>query len=75
MHEHGIPVVWATGATDPLGEWPTSMAWPDSAIRFDRGSLDRRVMTVGGMELEVLGCGGDAAGNIHPQMVRWFVAW
>ena len=69
MHEHGIPVVWATGATDPLGDWPTSMTWPDSAIRFDRGSLDRRVMTVGGMDLEVMGCGGDADGNIHP---KWF---
>jgi hypothetical protein len=69
MHEHGIPVVWATGGTDPLGDWPTSMTWPDSAIRFDRGSLDRRVMTVGGMDLEVMGCGGDADGNIHP---KWF---
>jgi len=69
MHEHDIPVVWATGASDPLGEWPTSMTWPDSSIRFDRGSLDRRVMTLGDMEVEVLGCGSDAAGDIHP---KWF---
>jgi len=69
MHEHDIPVVWATGASDPLGEWPTSITWPDSTIRFDRGSLDRRIMTLGEMEIEVLGCGSDAAGNIHP---KWF---
>ena len=69
MHEHDIPVVWATGASDPLGEWPTSITWPDSAIRFDRGSLDRRVMTLGEMEVEVLGCGSDASGDIHP---KWF---
>jgi hypothetical protein len=69
MHEHDIPVVWATGASDPLGEWPTSMTWPCSSIRFDRGSIDRRVMTLGQMEVEVLGCGSDAAGDIQPQ---WF---
>jgi DNA repair protein SbcD/Mre11 len=69
LHEHDIPVVWATGASDPLGEWPTSITWPDSTIRFDRGSLDRRVMTLGEMEVEVLGCGSDAAGDIHP---KWF---
>ncbi|MBT3890889.1 MAG: hypothetical protein HOF72_09705, partial [Planctomycetaceae bacterium] len=27
MHEHGIPVVWATGSIDPLENWPTSMTW------------------------------------------------
>ncbi|MBT7254996.1 MAG: hypothetical protein HN882_08340, partial [Planctomycetaceae bacterium] len=69
MHEHGIPVAWATGASDPLDAWPTSMAWPDSAIRFDRGMIDRRVVTLGGIEIEVLGCGSDAAGDIHP---KWF---
>jgi len=69
MHEHGIPVAWATGASDPLDAWPTSMNWPDSSIRFDRGSIDRRVMTLGGVDVEVLGCGSDAAGHIHP---KWF---
>ena len=69
MHEHGIPVVWATGSIDPLEAWPTSMIWPDSTIRFDRGSVGRRVMTLGGIDVEVLGCGSDAAGNIHPE---WF---
>ena len=69
MHEHDIPVVWATGASDPLDAWPTSISWPDSSIRFDRGSVDRRVMTLGGIDIEVLGCGSDAAGNIHP---KWF---
>lgn len=69
MHGHGIPVVWATGHSDPLGDWPTSMTWPDSAIRFDRGCVDRRVMSLGGIEVEVLGCGSDAAGKLHPE---WF---
>jgi hypothetical protein len=69
MHDHGIPVVWATGASDCLDAWPTSMTWPDSSIRFDRGSVDRRVMTLGDLDVEVLGCGSDAAGNIHP---KWF---
>jgi exonuclease SbcD len=69
MHEHDIPVVWATGASDPLDAWPTSMAWPDSLIRFDRGSVDRRVMTLGETDIEILGCGSDAAGNINS---KWF---
>ena len=69
MHEHGIPVVWATGSSDPLDAWPTSMTWPDSTIRFNRGIVDRRVMSLGGMDVEVLGCGSDATGKINP---KWF---
>jgi len=69
LHDHGVPVVWATGASDPLDAWPTSMIWPDSAVRFDRGCVDRRVMTLGGIEVEMLGCGSDGAGNIDP---KWF---
>jgi hypothetical protein len=69
MHEHGIPIVWATGASDPLDAWPTSMTWPESTIRFNRGSVDRRVMSLGGIDVEVLGCGSDANGKINP---RWF---
>jgi hypothetical protein len=69
MHEHGIPVAWATGVSDPLEAWPSSVRWPDSSIRFDRGAVDRRLMRLGGVDVEVLGCGGDAAGKIHP---TWF---
>jgi hypothetical protein len=69
MHEHGIPVVWATGGSDPFDAWPTSMSWPDSTIQFNRGCVDRQVMSLGGMDVEVLGCGGDADGEINP---KWF---
>ncbi|MEC7566967.1 MAG: hypothetical protein VX738_14895 [Planctomycetota bacterium] len=69
MEQNGIAVIWATGTMDSITQWPRCMRWPESLIRFDAGTAQRRMLTLGGREIEVLGTGCDQSGIVQPE---WF---